>query len=73
MIDDNDVIDGVTKVIKCPKCSRSHVVHVALKDSTITIRNFYFPKLHKKDNKTRIYRFIKKILKYLLSLQRLKG
>ena len=37
MIDDNDVNDGVTKVIKSPKCSRSHLVHVALKDSTITV------------------------------------
>lgn len=32
MIDDNNINDGDVKVIKYPQNSRSHVVHVALKD-----------------------------------------
>ena len=72
MIDDNDIKDGVVKVIKCPKCSRSHVVHVALKDNIFTIGDFYLLELHEKDN-MRMYTFIKNTLKYLVILQRLNG
>lgn len=44
MMDDHDISDGDVKVIKYPKCSRSHVAHGALKENIFAIRGFYLLK-----------------------------